>query len=303
VRYFALGRLRAGALNDSAEGGVYRSYDGGATWDTLNQGLTDLDVQSLGQIGGYGDSVHVYLAGTKGGIFRWATGDSAWSWVGPAVNASICDFGGDLYSAYAAWGNGSWSDGVYKSGMFGEIWTAKQYHIYTRTVTTNPISQVSVYAGALGGGVFRSTDIGETWEEMNQGLTDLDVIELAFCATDTTWLYAGTEGGGVFRFGIIPGVEERDRRESEVACPRLKNVRPNPFSTSTTIAYFLPSATPVILDVYDVSGSHVRTLMNGVQEPGNHNARWERTGSPSGVYFCRLKAGELVETKMMVAAE
>jgi len=44
--------LYAGALNDSAGGGVCRTPDGGVTWDTTNQGLDNLDVQSLGRYTG-----------------------------------------------------------------------------------------------------------------------------------------------------------------------------------------------------------------------------------------------------------
>jgi len=234
--------------------------------------------------------VNVCLAGARGGIFRWSGTYTARSWAEPAVNASISDFGGGLYFAYAAWGNGSWSDGVYKSDILGEVWTVKHYCPYTRTATTNPMNGVCVYSGALSAGVFRSTDIGETWGEMNQWLTDLDVIELVFCATDTTWLYAGTEGGGVFRFGVIPGVEEGDHRESQMSCPRLESIHPNSVNTPTTTRYFLPSACPVVLDVFDITGRLVETLVNDTQETGVHQVRWNRKINPSGVYFYRLKA-------------
>ena len=140
--------LYAGALDDSGGGGVHLSTDGGATWDTINQGLTNLDVLSLAGIYGFGDSLDVDVASTRDGIFRRTYLDTSWAWVGPASNAYISDFGGGglLVHLYAAWGNGSWSDGVYKSTDMGETWIVKYYYIYTHTVTVNPLNRLCVYA-------------------------------------------------------------------------------------------------------------------------------------------------------------
>ena len=298
--------LYAGALDDSAGGGVYRTSDGGATWDTINQGLDNLDVQSLGALSGFGDSVNVDFAGTRNGIYRRASSDTAWAWAGPAVNASICDFSADGHLlVYAAWGNGSWSDGVYEAIYMGETWEVRHYRIYTRTVEANPMRWTSVYAGALDSGVFRSTDGGGTWQEMNQGLTNLDVIELSFCATDTTWLYAGTEGGGVFRYGLPEGVERATDQKAPMHGTRLDVNRPNPFRTFTAISYFLPAATSATLGIYDIKGSLVRTLGDNAQKPGYYTYYWDGTDkdgrmAAGGLYFYRLATGGCTLTRSMV---
>ncbi|MBI1922622.1 hypothetical protein HYR99_00075 [Candidatus Poribacteria bacterium] len=57
-----------------------------------------------------------------------------------------------------------------------------------------------LYAGTgSGGGVFRSTDGGNSWTAVNSGLTDVDVRALAICPDTPTTMYAGTNAGGVFR--------------------------------------------------------------------------------------------------------
>lgn len=53
---------------------------------------------------------------------------------------------------------------------------------------------MNLYAGT-GGGVFKTTDGGANWNAMNEGLTNLSVIDLV---TEPKDLYAGTAGGGVF---------------------------------------------------------------------------------------------------------
>ncbi len=64
-------------------------------------------------------------------------------------------------------------------------------------LVADPLDPDVVYAGTFGGGLFRSTDGGRSWEGWSQGVTDLYVLSLA-AGPDGT-LYAGTFGGGVFR--------------------------------------------------------------------------------------------------------
>ena len=95
----------------------------------------------------------------------------------------------------------------------------------------------------------------------------------------------------------------------EISAPALpmslfQNV-PNPFNPSTSIGFYLPERCHVRIDVYDVTGRLVSTLMNEVRSGGSHTAEWngvDRTGKAvaSGVYFYRLIAGKTVLTKKMV---
>ncbi len=72
---------------------------------------------------------------------------------------------------------------------------------------------------------------------------------------------------------------------------------PNPFNPSTTIDYIIPRTTFVTLEVFDILGRVVRTLVSGEQGFGPHSVRLEGTGLSSGVYFYRLKAEGMVQTK------
>jgi hypothetical protein len=85
---------------------------------------------------------------------------------------------------------------------------------------------------------------------------------------------------------------------------------PNPFGGVTQIRYALPVATEVSLEVFDLRGRRVATLVRGRQEPGEHSARFgagvsavggERVGLvPAGVYFYRIKAGSFAATRKML---
>ena len=85
---------------------------------------------------------------------------------------------------------------------------------------------------------------------------------------------------------------------------RLEQNFPNPFNLSTTIGYYLPRASMVTLDIYDILGRNLKTIDDGAKKSGPQKTIWDGTdseGKPvaSGVYFYRLKAGEFISTKKM----
>jgi len=70
----------------------------------------------------------------------------------------------------------------------------------------------------------------------------------------------------------------------------LKGNYPNPFREKTTIQYTLPKMQRVQLDVYDVLGRRVRTLLDDVQRAGENTVEFEARGLASGLYFYHLNA-------------
>ncbi|HPI72731.1 MAG TPA: FG-GAP-like repeat-containing protein, partial [bacterium] len=80
---------------------------------------------------------------------------------------------------------------------------------------------------------------------------------------------------------------------------------PNPFNPATTIEYTLPSAGPVRLEVFTLSGQKVATLVNGLQTTGAYSIQWRGCDDtnrplPSGVYWYRLVMDKSALTKKML---
>ncbi len=80
---------------------------------------------------------------------------------------------------------------------------------------------------------------------------------------------------------------------------------PNPFNPTTSINYYLPSASSVELRIYNQLGQEILTLVNAIQSIGTHQVEWDGRDSkrnlmPSGLYFLRMKAGSFVETRKMI---
>lgn len=75
---------------------------------------------------------------------------------------------------------------------------------------------------------------------------------------------------------------------------------PNPFNPSTRITYSLPKASKVSLTIYNLLGQKVATLVNENQKAGTRSVCWDAKGLGSGIYLCRLKAGEYSKTIKMI---
>ena len=82
---------------------------------------------------------------------------------------------------------------------------------------------------------------------------------------------------------------------------------PNPFNPSTTISYDIPEGkeAQVVLNVYNMRGQLVRTLVDEVKSEGSYQVQWDGADNygrrvSSGVYFYRIKAGDFSQTRKMV---
>ena len=80
---------------------------------------------------------------------------------------------------------------------------------------------------------------------------------------------------------------------------------PNPFNPSTNINYDIPELSDVSLEIYNVMGQKVRTLVQGSHQPGRYNVSWNATDEfgeklSSGMYIYRIQAGDFVSIKKLV---
>ena len=99
--------------------------------------------------------------------------------------------------------------------------------------------------------------------------------------------------------GLSPG--ERSVPEAY----SLSQNYPNPFNPVTRLRYQLPETGNVSLNVFNVFGQQVRTLVNTRMEAGYHSVYWDGRNDrgekvTSGVYFSRMKAGKFVKTRKMI---
>jgi hypothetical protein len=129
-----------------------------------------------------------------------------------------------------------------------------------------------------------------TWVDVT---TSVDVAANRICGRTTS----------LSPFAVV----EYDPTDANIpgAVLRLHQNQPNPFNPTTTIAYEVPARGWARLDVFDVRGRLVHTLMNGIESAGPHRVVWagdDRHGRRvgSGVYFYRLETGKQSLRRRMV---
>ncbi|MBN2544064.1 T9SS type A sorting domain-containing protein [bacterium] len=100
----------------------------------------------------------------------------------------------------------------------------------------------------------------------------------------------------IYNLNSLLGIEERSLKPKEFAI----SVYPNPFNSSTTLRFTLDQSTAIEATIYNLLGEKVSELVNDKLPSGVHTVQWEAGNCPSGIYFCRLKAGEHKEVKRML---
>lgn len=153
-----------------------------------------------------------------------------------------------------------------------------------------------------GSGVFFSTDEGMNWEDIGDGLPFLNSIEKLIVFKDK--IIAATSDGLWQRdtSEIVTGFVEGRHPIRNFG---LDQNYPNPFNPETVIRYQLSLSGEVKLDIYNLMGQKIKTLVSGKQSTDFHSVKWDGrndAGIPvtSGVYIYRLKTNEGVQSKKMI---
>ena len=97
-----------------------------------------------------------------------------------------------------------------------------------------------------------------------------------------------------------PATNIEDLTEEPPARFALRQNYPNPFQATTRIGFAVSEPQQVTLEVYDVFGRRLATLVDAYQAAGVYEARFDARGFASGIYFYRLRAGHFNKTKTML---
>lgn len=142
-----------------------------------------------------------------------------------------------------------------------------------------------------------TTDYNSAWEVYPVDLdndTDIDILGAGSGVVEyVSWWESDLVSGGP------PKRESEDRTADLPERLLVSSAYPNPFNASITIHYDLPEDSHVTIDIFDILGRRLTTLVNETQPAGSHHMIWNGADGSSGIYFYRIQAGEFLETKRM----
>jgi len=188
-----------------------------------------------------------------------------------------------------------------RGGTFGNAWQRVQGPpppLFAYDLKASRSGEL-VYLCGSRRAIYRSSNYGDTWTIQfgNIGFHFPALRALSFLnenlgyAVGDSGLIAFTRNGGVTSSGsndVLP------------AAFALYQNYPNPFNPTTEIRYQTSEVSRVTLDVFDMLGRKVATLVDEVQGSGFKSVKFDAGGLASGVYFYRLNAGGFVETKKLM---
>ena len=90
------------------------------------------------------------------------------------------------------------------------------------------------------------------------------------------------------------------RDSSDVSSNLLKQNYPNPFNPTTTIEFDLPERSYVELNIYNMLGVKLTTLMQGEKDAGTYSVKFNASKYPSGIYIYELQTDKFKQTKKMI---
>lgn len=176
------------------------------------------------------------------------------------------------------------------------------------TGTNNDEERIFVFTGTIPSTEPTSSEVGPYVETTKGDPTDLMTVTLRQGGSFSSGVM--TNPGPVLKLDGIRVMtswaslvtEVKDNSSSLPNDFSLSQNYPNPFNPSTVISWQLAVSSFVTLNIYDMLGRKVASLVNEFQQAGIHNFKLntQNYSLPSGIYFYQISAGEYIDTKKMI---
>ncbi len=277
------GNLYAGLFGQ----GVYKSTDNGSTWILLNNGLTSLAIHSII----VNQANEIFIGTIGGGVYSSNDGGANWTQKPIGYNfvwSLVCASNGVLYA-------GTYGNGVYRSTDNGNTWVKSSSYpanyVYALSVDGNG----NLYASSWEAGVFFTNTNANSWQPI--GLGGFGVSSVMVNNMNNA-VFAGTSNGAVFKLNDSPSAVN-----GSVEVPStfsLEQNYPNPFNPTTTIEFSIANKEQVTLNIYNVLGELVETLINENLESGSYKINFSGSNLTSGMYIYHIQAGSFSASKKMM---
>jgi len=258
------------ALQENCEIGQWINYLRFTyTYDAQGNMLTRLSENwENGQWINYWRRTYTYNA--QGNMLTWLHEECEHDqWLNGSRNTYTYDaYGNMLTSLSEDWENGQWVNYCYITQACDILGNLTSYWIHTW--------------------------LESTWVPMNEySYSGFEMYDMA----GNEYRFWGHNFTFIYKLIITEAMSENSNAPGHYT---LWQNYPNPFNPSTTIEFTLPKISNVRIEVYNIAGQKVKTLVNKKLQAGNHQVEYNAENFSSGVYFYRIEAGEFQDVKKMI---
>ena len=271
------------------------------TWIIYNSNNSDMPINRVIDIDIDSES-NLWIA-TSIGIHGHITKFDGSTWTnytldfpdGSAITSMESDNTGNIYV-------GTYHDGLFKfNGSSWEVLTpdgGPPTYLCVRYLFVDNENIVWIGSGSYYIGFYKFD--GSEWIDFssyNSGLPDNWVT----CVTQNNegFFWIGTEGGGISFFNGIDSQGTNEIINNNTAFSLNQNY-PNPFKDETLISYTLNEKAKVKLEIIDLTGTVLSTLVNQWQQTGEYNLNYHCDDLTTGVYFIKLSVNGFPKYKKMI---
>ena len=283
------------------QGTIFKTTNAGASWIQSSNDSTFFSAFPIAKFAfvtpeiGFACGGQIDIAGVI-----WQTTDSGLNWKAEAQSPEpIYDiYFKDPLKIICVGGDFEYGAQIIRSSNSGLNWTYRNLGLFGQGQSVDFRTPDEAWMALGFSGTWAITyDGGNNWIEM--------------FTTDTTTLYSvvfpdSLHGWAVGKDGVIlkyipvkTGIQNYYTDSPDTYF--LNQNYPNPFNPSTTISYSIPGKEFVSVKIYDVTGKEIVSLVNKLQEAGNHNIYFNGDNLQNGIYFYTLIAdGAIIKTRKMI---
>ena len=274
---------------------ILRTTNAGEDWEKLDEyGRQLFTVHFTNDTVGW-------AAGAEGYILNTEDGGQTW-------NHMYLDIGiGHLMDSYFVNQDTGWvvgGDSIFKTKNGGETWESLEGLSNHRYLCCHFINSNVGWVGAGAdqmAKIIYTEDGGDSWH-VQDSIGENSTLRSLFFIDDNTGWGAGAKGIILkTSSGGLVSVHDEGNAGNMLRDPLgLHQNYPNPFNTVTTISYHLPVSSHVRLDVYDLQGKKVITLVDRKQPAGKHDLIFNGSGLAGGIYYYQLTDESRISVKKML---
>lgn len=273
------------------DGILIHTTNGGQSWSPQASPAVD-DLRGIHML----DNQRGWIVGSDGLILHTANGGQAWT-----VQLSVPGGEEDEFEAVFAWNDmHAWAVGgqgrIYHTHDGGQEWTPQTSGTAVALMDVFFTGADRGWMCGAGGFVAHAELSGHMWHPQT-----MPVI----ASYNAVWFvnenlgFVVTGDGRILKYEAQPSPVNPPRASALPQTVTLLPNYPNPFNPATTIEFSLPAAGHATLEVFDILGRNVATLLDGPLAAGQHRTQFHAVELSGGNYFYRLRASGQIRTGLM----